>query len=212
MAESWGITSTDYTRKEIFASDFPHVELPVTVESGAGVLSAGTLLYLKRSTGKYNVYALPTAVTGEVAGTGDGTTKTFNISLSNQGVIPGTVVLRATIGGNAVSVYDNGKGELADAGGSHFGTIDYLSGSISVTFATAPDNTTNITADYEYAGNTDGAENPLCILAVDVDASTADVKATAYFAGHFRGDKLTPDISSSATTKRILAEHGIFVA
>jgi hypothetical protein len=51
-----------------------------------------------------------------------------------------------------------------------------------------------ITASGKYGdydnGNADGSETAVCILTEDVDATSADVKTSAYFAGEFNEDAL----------------------
>lgn len=90
---------------------------------------------------------VPTAVTGESFGTGDGSTKTFSGTLANTPVVPGSVTVNET--GGEETFTDNGDGTLTgDQGGS--GTINYKSGDISVTFNAAPAGTDDITADYRH--------------------------------------------------------------
>jgi len=84
-------------------------------------------------------------VTGEVIGTGDGYATTFTATLANKPVKPGTV--KVTDGYETFT--DNGDGTLTgDKGGS--GTINYVTGEISVTFASAPASGADITADYQW--------------------------------------------------------------
>jgi len=84
-------------------------------------------------------------VTGEVIGTGDGYATTFTATLANKPIKPGTV--KVTDGTETLT--DNGDGTLTgDQGGS--GTINYVTGEISVTFANAPASGADITVDYEW--------------------------------------------------------------
>lgn len=63
--------------------------------------------------------------------------------------LPGSVSVAATVGGSAVLVTDDGAGVLADATNTHTGTVNYVTGAISITYGTAPDNATNITATWK---------------------------------------------------------------
>jgi hypothetical protein len=104
-------------------------------------------------------------VTGAASWAPDGLRKHFQGTLLNTSIAPGSLVLQATIGGNAVLLRDDGNGRLAGAyigasptytvAGQGVGVIDYASGVFVVSFGTpttgAPDNATSIVADYEYA-------------------------------------------------------------
>ena len=85
------------------------------------------------------------AVTGEVIGVGDGTTLSFLGTLQHYPVVPGSVVITATVG-SPVTIFDDGVGGLADTVVT--GTIDYVTGDWTLTFTTAPDLDADIAADY----------------------------------------------------------------
>jgi len=74
---------------------------------------------------------------------GDGTTTNFSISLSNVPVRPETFEVKAK------DVYgkDDGKGNILGIG--VWGTIDYNSGAVNLTFATAPASGVDITVSYQ---------------------------------------------------------------
>ena len=94
---------------------------------------------------EYNATLFPGAkqITGEVVGTGDGTTVTFTATLAYPPVEAGTLLV--TDGVETFS--DDGLGVLTgDAAGT--GSIDYQTGVLSVTFAAAPALDTSITGDY----------------------------------------------------------------
>lgn len=74
---------------------------------------------------------------------GDGTTKTFSTSLTAP-VKAGSVSVSATVGSQSITFTDNGIGTLNPNTGSHYGTIAYTSGALAITFATAPDNNTQV--------------------------------------------------------------------
>jgi len=84
-------------------------------------------------------------VTGEEIGIGDGYTVTFTATLSKTPIKPGTV----TVTDGNETFTDNGDGTLTGSLGGT-GTINYVTGQITVTFATAPANYAVITADYEW--------------------------------------------------------------
>jgi hypothetical protein len=98
-----------------------------------------------------------TAVSNEdTAYDGDTSTLAFSgESLNNTPIVPGTVVIEPTAGGNSVDATDrDGDGLLYtdDVDEDLCGTIDYFTGALVLDYPTgkAP-NTTNITADYTYS-------------------------------------------------------------
>ena len=91
-------------------------------------------------------------VSTETLGTGDGTTLTFNGTLANIDIETGSLSISYTIASTAYTATDDGAGNIA--GTDVTGTIDYTAGTWSLTFTTAPDNATAITADYNYYPNT----------------------------------------------------------
>jgi hypothetical protein len=78
-------------------------------------------------------------------GTGDGVNKNF-LALLTPYVDPATIIVNATIGGQQQQLFGDGKGGLAGSLGT--GTINPVNGSLSVTFTTAPDNSTDVTVTY----------------------------------------------------------------
>ncbi len=52
----YGITAQSKTVDNLFAGDFPRVSLPVTIVSGSGALTRGTLLGKVTASGKYKPY------------------------------------------------------------------------------------------------------------------------------------------------------------
>ncbi len=87
------------------------------------------------------------SISGEVIGSGDGSTTSFSGTLANYPVVATTVTIGYTIGGTAYTATDDGAGNISGTDVS--GTITYSTGAWSLTFTTAPDNATNITADYD---------------------------------------------------------------
>jgi len=84
-------------------------------------------------------------VTGEQIGIGDGYTVTFTATLSKTPIKPGSV----TVTDGTETFTDNGDGTLTGSLGGT-GTINYVTGEITVTFANAPANYAAITVDYEW--------------------------------------------------------------
>ena len=101
-------------------------------------------------------YSFGTKITGEVVGTGDGATTSFNYTIANTPIGAYSVEINYTISGSNYIAYDDGAGNIS--GTSVSGTIDYTTGSLSLTFTTAPDNGTNITIDYLHNSLTEGTD------------------------------------------------------
>jgi hypothetical protein len=79
-----------------------------------------------------------------VIGTGDGSTKTFSATLTKP-VKPGFVTVTDTV----ETFTDNGAGTLTGSKGGT-GTINYVTGALSVTFKAAPATGRSITASYKH--------------------------------------------------------------
>lgn len=93
-----------------------------------------------------------TTVTGEIYGSGDGTTGPYVHTAANAPLVPGSISIVADPGGTPQTVTDDGFG-LLEGDGS--GTVDYQTGEISVTFnSNVPAAADNITIDYEYYAQT----------------------------------------------------------
>lgn len=132
----------------------------VTVASGSGSLARGTLLG-RNGSGKYVPYGVITATKQEF--NGDGSGKTFTVTDK-----PATLT--------AVKV-----GTTAQTAGTDY---TYEASTGVITFGTAPAaGTKNVVAEYDVC-NADELTIS-CILADDVDASTADAVAVAYRSGNF---------------------------
>ncbi len=109
---------------------------------------------LKDQTGLYGSYIDTqnyATVTGESYGTGDGSTKTF---VHTASTISGKKTLFGlTVTAGAITLTDNYNGVLSASDGST-GTVNYVTGAISVTFATAPTNALGITCSYQTEDST----------------------------------------------------------
>lgn len=92
-----------------------------------------------------------TQVTGEAYGTGDGTTKTFLHTISGFAAPKTAMYLSVT---DTVETFtdDRNGNMIGSLGGT--GTVNYATGAVSVTFATAPTNSQAITLSYYYEAST----------------------------------------------------------
>jgi hypothetical protein len=64
-------------------------------------------------------------------------------------ILPGSVTVTATVGAVGVTMTDNRAGVLVDPLGVDAGTINYVTGAITLTYAVAPDNATNVLASWK---------------------------------------------------------------
>ena len=98
-----------------------------------------------------------TSTTNEVIGTGDGSTKTFTNTLAN---ITGTrTACNVTVTDGTETFNDNKDGTLTGSAGGT-GTINYMTGAISVTFNANVANLQNVGSDYDYEdSNSTGVTN-----------------------------------------------------
>lgn len=117
------------------------VSSTVSISDEIGVISS--------SNNKIDFEDSHTQVTNQVIGSGDGLTATYSGTL-NPRVVPSSITISATIGGVVRNVTDNGLGSLIGYVGTGSNSINYLTGSYSVTFAGNIDNATNVTITYQY--------------------------------------------------------------
>ena len=85
-------------------------------------------------------------VKDEVIGAADGSLVTFSGTVGFKPMRKREVEVNFVVGGNTGKLIDDGQGNLIGVGGS--GTVGYEDGVFSVTFLTAPDDTTNVTINY----------------------------------------------------------------
>jgi len=90
-----------------------------------------------------------TAITGEVLGTGTGTTTSFSGTLANILDVRSSITVAYTIGASGFTATDNGSGIIAGTNITS-GTINYTTGAWSLVFSAAPDISTDITINYTY--------------------------------------------------------------
>lgn len=110
----------------------------------------------------HNDYGQTTRQKTDSAGIGDGSTKTFSVTLTKLPVIKtvagGTVVVSSIVGGSTVTGTDNGSGIISGTGVS--GTVGYSNGVFSVTFTTAPDANKGVNVTYLAANPILGEDIP----------------------------------------------------
>lgn len=107
-------------------------------------------------------------IDGESIGTGDNSTATFSTSLAYTPVRKGSVAVTA----GSVTAIDDGNGGISGAGISS-GTIDYDTGAISVTFASAPTTDAPVNATYRY----DMDMTTVGFSQVDLDLASVSLEA-----------------------------------
>lgn len=217
----------DYTKtawpslSQLYAGDF-RAQKTATVKTGEGELDRGTVLAVDQATDKYVALVKETAVDDEVIGVGaegltsvtaealvtdaGGTLTEFHVKTAQQGIVPGTVDGDATVGAAAKTFTDDGNGLITGDSGNIIGTVDYTAGFIFLKFATAPDDDTNITADYDYgvdvATVTDTLEN------VPVIPRTVTVVATVGAAAKTGTDDGYGNISGTGISGTVNYESG----
>jgi hypothetical protein len=89
--------------------------------------------------------------TGEVIGTGNGSTAVFSFVTADDNLVPATLVVTCKIGGTTYNVTAATDGTISlPFGGT--GLVDYETGTGTLTFITPsiPDNATNITLTYDW--------------------------------------------------------------
>lgn len=204
MAGTYGVNETAGVEvSQLIAGDF-HAMKKVTILSGEGALKRGAVLAFDQANEKHVQLDKESAVADEDIGDGDGSTTQFTAQLANTPVVPRTVTITATVSSSAVDAVDDGHGKLTGTGVS--GTIDYGTGEVSLTYGTAPDNATDILADYSY-GDAADKHVAAAILAEDADATSADKEAQAYFGGEYRSaDLVWPDAITAANKARALRQ------
>lgn len=135
---------------------------PVYTNTAAGV-TAGQQVFKNITDGNYASEDISTAI-----GTGDGTAVTFNVTLAPVPVRATTLVVKA----GSVTGVDNGSGVITGTGISS-GTINYVTGALSVTFSAAVSNLTAVTAKHRY----DSEQSPNNIRELEIQLSMFPVTA-----------------------------------
>ena len=114
----------------------------------------------RKTTSALVALAQDTAVTNEDTGyDGDASTLVFTgQALNNVPIVPGSVTIAPTAGGNTVNatdLYGDGKLYTSDVDLDFCGTIDYFTGALELSYPTGKDPAaTNILANYTYSEKT----------------------------------------------------------
>jgi Major capsid protein Gp23 len=134
-----------------------------------GPVSAGDQIF----TGASYYYA--SEVVGQQIGTGNGSLVTFAGSLGKTPIRKGTISITSILasGSTPVVAVDDSNGNLTGTNVST-GTIDYTTGSVSVTFASAVANTTPVIASYQWDSEANGETG---INEIEFDMSVIPVRA-----------------------------------
>lgn len=149
------ISTTTYQVTSDANGDFAHAEISSGSITEAGALSITfnnppddtTDILFNEYTTKGALQKIVDSITSdqytEVVDTGDGVTTSFSTTLSNTTIAKGQMLLRFKIGGFVYWVWDNGNDEWEHDEISS-SSIDYDTGDVSITFATAIDDTFDI--------------------------------------------------------------------
>ena len=136
-------------------------------QSIPGVTAGTSEIFINRPT--YNNYASEEFT--ESVGTGNGATATYSDTLVNLPVRPGTLVIKA----GSVTATDDGAGALKGSGVTS-GTIDYVSGAVSITFSSNVGNAVDVSAEYRW----DSEKNESGIRQIEFDLTVKPVNAKLY--------------------------------
>jgi hypothetical protein len=135
---------------------------PVYTSSAAGV-TAGQQVFKNVTDGTY-----ASENTTQVVGTGNGALTNFTGTLTPHPMrVSSLTVTAGTIIGT-----DNGSGAITGTGITA-GTIDYNAGTISITYAVAPANATNVIATFRY----DSEQSPSSIRSLDIQLTSLPISA-----------------------------------
>lgn len=130
----------------------------VTIDSSAVAGQAGALVFdlthLNSVDNNASIFTFTNGsavVTNETIGTGNGSTVTFSHTAAQIPVTPGSLQVSYIIGFNFFNGKDDGNGKITGTDIT-FGSINYATGAISITFSPAPDNSSTISANYVVGG------------------------------------------------------------
>ena len=140
--------------------------------STKGAVQRGQKAFDSIGLGPNNPYYSSPLVEGEVIGTGNSSTQQFLPNLSYTPIRSGSISITDGIS----VVTDDGNGNLT---GDGTGTVDYTSGAVDVTFATAPATGMSVSVNYEYdmEGNSNIPEIDLILTSSPVIARPRKMKA-----------------------------------
>lgn len=156
-----------------------------------------------------------TEVDSESIGAGDGTTLTFSGTLANSPVPRNRLSISYVIGGTTYAATDDCAGYITGDYIDGSSSFNYSTGAYAITFTTAPDNSTSISADYIYGNpgqdykllrysyshegagldglnNVGGTETVTLLRATD-DGNTADGVETSFYIAQVAPDTYYPN-------------------
>ncbi len=190
MAFNAVLNSQSFDEVQVAASGHGPVGISWTVVTGNGTLSAGTIVALDS-----NNKVVPYGETSKELGTGDGSTTDFTGTFDEYPLQPGTVEVTA----GSASLNDDGCGRLCGDGS---GTVNYVTGEVSVSFSSAPASGVTVSATAK--------RRAFGVLANTIDTDE-ETTATVYTHGTVVKDSLLVGGSAAATEDVvILAGLGIY--
>jgi len=189
MTGELGATETTLTPADILAGEAV-IQKAEIIKAGQGELEAGAIVAEGFAGGFYALDAAA-AVVDEVVASQTGSAVNFSGYFAQRPIIPGTVEITALVNSAvSTSLTEDGQGHLTGSHGS--GTMTYgLDGRahFDLTWDVAPDNPSDITADYEH-GAADLKHEPAGVLLAGVDATSADQAAQVLKLGPVRSAAL----------------------
>ena len=164
--------------------------IAVTIAGGSNATYNKGAALIDGTDGLKVAYTNATSVSGEAVGTGDGTTKTFDLANSN------------VIGDSLVVYIGNDQQRVTLSAGTGTGGVD------QIVFDTAPANGVAIKADYDYHASSNGTTGA-CILVDDVTTTTTggNVNADGLVSGTVKTSKIK-DSAGNAVDKWFKAALG----
>lgn len=119
---------------------------------GGLVVTDSTVTAFSEGVSSKDTFDFVPTIEDEDLGDGDGVVKVFSGTLNNIPVVESTLSIDYIIGGTPYTASDDGAGNIT---GTEIttGSIDYVTGDWSITFTTAPDDTTDILATYDWTSD-----------------------------------------------------------
>lgn len=145
--------------------------LDYAIDKKKGNIAAGKKLLDAKTGPSGDVNVSTEQITSETSATGNGADTVFEFALDYKPVRASTVTIIA----GGVTVVDNGSGTLSGSGLTS-GTIDYTTGQVVLTYASAVGNGTVIYSTYKY----NMEDNPSLISRLNISLSQVSVTAEPY--------------------------------
>lgn len=192
------MTTASYDPNDLLAGDSPAIaQRRITLAEGEN-LTRGTLLGrvdVNNAVGGAVAAPKSGGNTGNGVFTIDGTTPV--LAGAKAGVYTARVIIAATNGGTFQIEDPNGDviGQYVVGAAAFADEIKFTIADGATDFVVGDGFDITVAAVDLYkkavAAATDGSQNPVAVLAIDCDATDADVATTAFFAGEFNGAKMT---------------------